>query len=120
MKRASFDAFCAGLPGAGNVVQWGGASVWKVGGAEAGKVFAIHSDWGEDGGVVLKPNEMAREIWRDAPGVEPAPYLGRAGWIKIAPGAMSSAELKDLVLASYEINAAKLTKAKRREFGIAT
>lgn len=116
MTRDGFDTFCAALPGAHNVIQWGGASVWKVGG-EKGKVFAIHSDWGGEG-VVLKPSEMTREIWRDAPGVALAPYLGRAGWIRIETGAMGPDDLRALIEASHAINAAKLTKAKRREIGL--
>lgn len=112
MHRERFDDICAAKAGAHNVIQWGGASVWKVGGAK-GPVFAIHSRWGDGDGIVLKPSEMAREIWRDAPGVALAPYLGRAGWIKIDDGAMSEAELINLIDGSYEINAAKLTKKAR-------
>lgn len=111
VKREAFDRLCAGFPGVSHVVQWGGASVWKVG----GKVFAIHSNWGEDGGIVLKPTEMGREIWRGAAGVAPAPYLGRAGWIIIAAGAMSDEELSDMIAASHAQAAAKLTRAKRAE-----
>lgn len=72
MKRSVFDEFCGSLNATENVVQWGNSSIWKVG----GKVFAICGDWGcEDDAIVLKPSEMAREIWRDAPGVRLAPYL---------------------------------------------
>jgi predicted DNA-binding protein (MmcQ/YjbR family) len=44
MKRDAFNAFCAALPGATHVVQWGGADVWKAG----GKVFAI-GGWADGG-----------------------------------------------------------------------
>lgn len=115
MKRDEFNDVCRAMKGTENVVQWGNASVWKVG----GKVFAICSNWGEDtDGIVLKPSEMAREIWRDAPGVRLAPYLGRAGWIQIAGDAMSHEELVSLIEGSYAINAAKLTRKKRAEIGI--
>ena len=114
MDREAFDMCCAAFPGAHNVIQWGGASAWKIG--QKGPVFAIHSRWGEGDGVVLKPSEMAREIWRDAPGVGLAPYLGRAGWIKIDGGAMADDDLHGLIGASYEINLTKLTKAARRRF----
>ena len=117
MNRDDFDAVCAVLPGAHNVIQWGGASVWKVGGAK-GPVFAIFSNWGPGEGIVLKPSEMAREIWRDAPGVQLAPYLGRAGWLLIATGAMSEEDLIALLEGSYAINAAKLTKKARAEIGL--
>ena len=111
MEREAFNAVCAALPGAHNVIQWGDASVWKIG--SKGPVFAIHSRWGEAEGVVLKPTEMAREIWRDTPGVGLAPYLGRAGWIKIDAGAMTDEDLRGLIEASHEINLAKLSKAAR-------
>ena len=117
MNRTDFNAFCETFPSAANVVQWGDASVWKVGGPK-GPVFAIHSNWGAKGGVVLKPSEMAREIWRGAPGVSLAPYLGRAGWVLIEPDAMTADELKALIAGSHEINAAKLTKRARAAAGL--
>ena len=99
-------------------MQWGGASVWKVGG-ETGKVFAVYSDWGQDNdAVVLKPSEMAREIWRDAPGVRLAPYLGRAGWIQIDRDALAVEELQNLLVGSHAIIAQKLTKKRRAELGL--
>lgn len=118
MTRDEYNEFCASLPATANVVQWGGASVWKVGG-DKGPVFAVYSDWGKDNdAVVLKPSEMAREIWRDAPGVRLAPYLGRAGWIQIDNDAMSHDELQNLITGSHAINAQKLTKKKRAELGL--
>lgn len=115
MDRDEFDIFCGGLKATENVVQWGASSVWKIG----GKVFAICGDWGREAdAVVLKPSEMAREIWRDAQGVRPAPYLGRAGWIQIDMDAMSDDELRALIEGSYAINAKKLTRKKRSELGV--
>ena len=117
MKRERFNEICGAMRAPHNVVQWGGASVWKVGGAK-GPVFAIFSNWGPGEGIVLKPSEMAREIWRDAPGVQLAPYLGRAGWVLIATGAMSEEDLIALLGGSYAINAGKLTKKARAEIGL--
>ena len=118
MTRDDFNQFCASLSATANVVQWGGASVWKVGG-DTGKVFAVYSDWGRDNdAVVLKPSEMAREIWRDAPGVRLAPYLGRAGWIQIDKNAMGMDDLQALIRGSHAINALKLTKKRRTELGL--
>ena len=115
MNRAAFDAFCGGMKGAAHVIQWGGSSVWKVG----GKVFAIHADWGKHGeGIVLKPSEFLGEVWRGAPGVSPAPYLGRAGWLMIAPGAMGAAELGDLIRASHGLAAAKRTRKVGGGWGV--
>ncbi|MEM7547731.1 MAG: MmcQ/YjbR family DNA-binding protein [Pseudomonadota bacterium] len=118
MTRAEFDKFCTALPATFNVIQWGDASVWKVGDDAAAKVFAIHSHWGPVDGIVLKPSEMAREIWRDAPGVGLAPYLGRAGWIKIDDGAITVDDLTSLIEGSYAINAAKLTRKHRATLGL--
>ncbi|TGS88776.1 MAG: MmcQ/YjbR family DNA-binding protein, partial [Mesorhizobium sp.] len=42
MTLDDYNSFCASLPRATHVVQWGGAHVWKVG----GKVFAI-GGWNE-------------------------------------------------------------------------
>lgn len=115
MKRDTFNEICGAMTGVENVVQWGNSSVWKVG----GKVFAICGDWGKEAdAIVLKPSEMAREIWRDVPGIRLAPYLGRAGWIQIDDDAMSDGELTSLIEGSYTINAAKLTRKKRAEIGI--
>ena len=115
MTRDDFDAFCATLAATSHVVQWGGSSVWKVG----GKVFAVHNNWGDrTGAVTLKPTEMAAEVWRGAEGVALAPYLGRAGWLQIADGAMEDDELRSMIAASHAINAAKLSKAKQRELGL--
>lgn len=115
MKRDAFDNFCGSLKATTNVVQWGNSSVWKVG----GKVFAICGDWGrQDDAIVLKPSEMAAEIWRGAHGVRLAPYLGRAGWIQIDHDAMSDDERHALIEGSYAINAAKLTRKLRAELGI--
>ena len=41
MTLEEYNDFCQSLPHAAHVVQWGGAHVWKVGGLEKGKVFAI-------------------------------------------------------------------------------
>lgn len=118
MTRDEYNRFCEGLTATANVVQWGGASVWKVGG-ETGKVFAVYSDWGRNrDAVVLKPSEMAREIWRDAPGVRLAPYLGRAGWIQIDHDAMAEEELQGLIAGSHAIMTQKLTKKRRAELGL--
>ncbi|MDX1402779.1 MAG: MmcQ/YjbR family DNA-binding protein, partial [Kiloniellales bacterium] len=60
-----FNAFCASLPAATHVVQWGGSHVWKVG----GKVFAI-GGWNKDGaGITFKVSELSYEILKDQPGL---------------------------------------------------
>jgi predicted DNA-binding protein (MmcQ/YjbR family) len=112
-----FNVFCASLPAATHVVQWGGADVWKVG----GKVFAIGSC--NDGAlaVTFKVSPMAFEILKNEPGLRGAPYLASRGllWIQhyAAPG-LADAELKSHIRASYDMIAASLSRRKRQELGI--
>ena len=48
MTLDEYNGFCASLPAATHVVQWGGADVWKVG----GKVFAI-GGWNDGEGLAV-------------------------------------------------------------------
>jgi len=75
MTREGYDAFCASLPHATHVVQWGDASVWKIG----GKVFAI-GGWSDDRefAVSFKCSEMSFAILKDLPGVRPASTPARS------------------------------------------
>ena len=117
MTRREFDRFCKSLKGSAHVIQWGGASVWKIG----GKIFAICSSWGEGASdwIAFKCSDLAYDILREQPGIVPAPYLVRAKWVQIAePGAMTDADIKAQIEAAYKIVAGKLTKAARRELGI--
>ena len=80
MTRDEFDAICKGFKAATNVVQWGGCSVWKVG----GKIFALCSpvDKGEHfAKISFKCSEIAYEILREEPGHHPgaAPCSGQMG-----------------------------------------
>ena len=81
MTRKDYDAFCKSLPHATHVVQWGDASVWKIG----GKVFAI-GGWSssETFAVTFKCSKTSFEILKELPGACPAPYLASRGlsWIQ--------------------------------------
>lgn len=113
-----YNGFCASLPHATHVVQWGGAHVWKVG----GKVFAI-GGWNDGSGlsVSFKVSEMAFDILKDQPGLRPAPYLASRGmkWIQRITGESMDAEgLRDYIRESHRLIASKLTRAVRRELGL--
>ncbi len=117
MTRDEFDRFCAGLQAATNVIQWGNASVWKVG----GKIFAICSGWGQGEGpkFSFKCSDLAFEILPQMPDIIPAPYLARAKWVQLEnPDALSSDEFKKHIIAAYEIITAKLTKKLQKELGL--
>jgi len=117
VTRSEFDAFCGGLKGTTHVVQWGEASVWKIG----GKIFAICSGWGAGSHAKFsfKCSDLAYDILIEQPGLIPAPYLARAKWVQVqTPDAMSDEDLQDYIRTAYGIVMGKLTKAQRKELGL--
>jgi len=118
MSPQAYDRFCASLPAAHRVVQWGDAVVWKVG----GKVFAIGriQESGEIA-VSFKCSPMAFEILSEQPGLRPAPYLASRGmkWIQwLSPESMPDDALQDYLRESHRLVAAGLTRRVRAELGL--
>ncbi len=117
MTREELTIFCAALPCATHVVQWGNADVYKIG----GKVFAIVGMAQTGATVTFKATELAFEILSDSPGLRPAPYMASRGlkWIQhyAAPG-LSDGSLCDHIRASYDMIAAALPAKRRAELGI--
>ena len=118
MTRSAFDAFCSSLPGAHSVVQWGGASVWKVG----GKVFAI-GGWSPSAefAVTFKASPTSFAMLRDQPGVRPAPYLASRGltWLQRTDArTLSDADLEAYLRESWRLVAARLPRKARSELGL--
>lgn len=117
MTREEFDVYCGAFKGTTHVVQWGGASVWKIG----GKIFAICSVWRNGTGekISFKCSDLGYEVLKEQPGLAPTPYLARAKWIQVVePDAMSDEDIRANIAAAYEIISRKLTRAKRAELGI--
>jgi len=115
MTLDDYNAFCASLPSAIHVVQWGGAHVWKV----AGKVFAI-AGWsdGEGLAVTFKTSEMTYDILKEQPGCRPAPYLASRGmkWIqRQTDESMDDEALRDYLRESRRLVVLGLPKKLRRE-----
>jgi predicted DNA-binding protein (MmcQ/YjbR family) len=111
-----FDRFCASLPAATYVEQWGGAHVWKVG----GKVFAI-GGWEEAPAFTFKVSKLAFEMMKSAPGLRPAPYLASRGlsWLqRIDDSSLSDADLRGYLRKSHELVSAGLTRLARQELGL--
>ena len=118
MTYDELNAFCASLPAATHVVQWGGSDVWKVG----GKVFAI-GGWHDGDGlfVTFKCSEMSFALLKEQPGCRPAPYLASRGmdWIQRTSGeTMDDAALKDYLAESHRLVAAKLPRRVKLEIGL--
>lgn len=117
MTREEFDAYCGSLQATTNVIQWGGSSVWKVG----GKIFAIASIWGEGEHwkISFKCADMSFQVLCELPGVIPAPYLARGMWVQLqTPDALSDDDIKSYIDDAHAIIAGKLTKVKRIELGL--
>ncbi|WP_417682205.1 MmcQ/YjbR family DNA-binding protein [Roseibium sp.] len=117
MTRTEFDAYCAGLPATTNVVQWGNASVWKVG----GKIFAVCSSWGEGSKqrIAFKCSDLSYMMLTEEDGIVPAPYLARAKWVQVSKDkALSDEDLKTYISTAHGLVAGKLTKKLRQELGI--
>lgn len=117
MTQEQINAFCASLPHATHVVQWGSSDVWKIG----GKLFAVVTTSDDGPAVTFKASEMAFEILSDQPGLRPAPYLASRGlkWIQhYAEPGLSDASLRDHIQASYDMVASGLTKKARAELGL--
>jgi len=121
MDTETFNAHCGSLPHTTHVVQWGGAEVWKVG----GKVFAV-GGWNKDSDTFaasFKCSAMTFEMYKDEPGVRPAPYLASRGmmWLqRYDDRTLDDDALKDYLAESHRIVAAGLTKKLQRELGFLT
>jgi predicted DNA-binding protein (MmcQ/YjbR family) len=115
MTLDEYNRFCASLPAATHVVQWGGAHVWKVG----GKVFAIGGwDDGEGLFVTFKCSRMSFDLLKEQPGCRPAPYLASRGmsWIqRTGDEAMDDDALTDYLRESHRLVAAKLPRRVKLE-----
>ncbi len=73
-------AICLGFPGATANVQWGADLVFKVG----GKMFAVTAaGGGAMSGLSFKTAPESFHILTQLPGIKPAPYLARAGWVAL-------------------------------------
>ena len=118
MTPDDYNRFCATLPSATHVVQWGGAHVWKVG----GKVFASGGwDDGRALAVTFTVSAMAYESRKEQPGCRPAPYLASRGmkWIqRYGDESMDDEALRDYLRESHRLVAAKLTKQMRKQLGL--
>lgn len=117
MTRDELTTFCAALPHATHVVQWGNADVYKIG----GKVFAIIGMGQTDATATFKVSHMAFEILSDSPGLRPAPYMASRGlkWIQhFEPPGLSDESLRDHIQASYDMVASGLTRKLRTSLGL--
>ena len=120
MKLQAFNDHCAALPHTAHVVQWGGAHVWKVGGAK-GKMFAIGWPQADSMLVTFKVSPLAYDILKEQEGLIPAPYLASRGmtWIqRVTDATMDDAALLDYLKASHRLCALALPKTVQKQLGL--
>ncbi len=118
LTRPGFEAYALSLTGVTIVHQWGDASVAKLG----GKIFALLSGWATEGepGLSFKCSDLSFAMLPELEHVRPTPYLGRAKWVQVTPGApLEDAELRAYIREAHRIVAGKLTKKARAELGLA-
>lgn len=99
------------LPAVTRVVQWGGSDVYKVG----GKVFAICGDEG----VSFKVSEIGFVALTEAGPGRQAPYCAKGQWVNVPLDGAPDADISDWLTIAHVLIAAKLTKAAKRELGLA-
>lgn len=114
MSPQALAAAALALPGATLSIQWGDDRVYKVG----GKMFAATD--GAATSLSFKATEIAFEALTEAGRAIPAPYLARAGWVKFDDvAALDEAEVADWLRTAHGLVAARLTRAAKRELGLA-
>ena len=113
---AALRRVCASLPHAEPERKWGNVDTFLV----RRKMFAI---------LVLDARGRPADLWfkvdaerflelTDRPGVRPAPYLARAGWVAIdEPSRFALAELRPLVERSHRLVVAGLPQRVQRALG---
>jgi predicted DNA-binding protein (MmcQ/YjbR family) len=118
MNIVIFNNFCAAKTATSHVVQWGGSSVWKVG----GKVFALANiDKHEHLGISFKTSPLNFFFLSEKDGYRPAPYMASRGmkWIQ-QYGALASLdeELRYYLNESYRLVSLGLSKRLQQELGL--
>jgi predicted DNA-binding protein (MmcQ/YjbR family) len=116
MRYDDFHAAALALPGAAFDVKWGADRTFVVG----GRMFAVAGFLGDPAPrYTFKASAMAFEHLVEQGLAEPAPYLGRAGWVRLkGPDALADEELKAYLAQSHALVAAKLPARLRRELGL--
>ena len=103
---AKAHAVCKALPGATYDVKWGKDECYSIG----GKMFAV---FGPKNFSFKVDDNRFLEL-TDIAGIIPAPYMAKHKWVLVQdPKALSDAELKDLIVRSHALVAAKLPKKTR-------
>jgi predicted DNA-binding protein (MmcQ/YjbR family) len=111
MNIEQLRKFCLSFPGATEDIKWGADLCFSVG----GKMFTVTSAEASDAGVSLKTTPERFAELTERPGIIPAHYVARYHWITIEDlKAVTAAELKDLIRASYQMVFDKLPSKTKK------
>ncbi|MFC3076468.1 MmcQ/YjbR family DNA-binding protein [Phenylobacterium terrae] len=114
MSPEALEAAALALPGATLSIQWGDDKVYKVG----GKMFAATDGAGSN--LSFKATDIAFEALTESGRARPAPYLAKSKWVRFDDvSALDEAEVQDWLKTAHALVSAKLTKAAKRELGLA-
>ena len=100
MNIEQLRKFCLSMPGATEDIKWGSDLCFCVG----EKMFCVTGADSIAGGLSLKctPEKFEELIERE--GIDPAAYVGRYKWVRIAElDAVTPRELQDLIKTSYQL-----------------
>ena len=111
MNIEQLRKFCLALPGATEDIKWGADLCFCVG----EKMFCVTGADSVQSGLSLKCTPQKFEELIEREGIDPAAYVGRYKWVRIADlDAVTPTELKDLIRESYQLVFDKLpSKAKK-------
>jgi predicted DNA-binding protein (MmcQ/YjbR family) len=107
--------FCLSLPHTTEEIQWGNHVLFKIG----GKMYAIGTLEPPGNFLSFKcsPEDFGELTAR--PGLIPAPYLARAGWVAMeTEQALTRAETQQQLRRSYDLIASRLPAKLQTSLGI--
>lgn len=102
---------CSSWPGTRSEIKWRDVRVFSV----AGKMFCLHREpLAPSFALSLKVAPERFLELTDQPGIAPAPYLARHGWIQLSQAdALPDLLFSELLYQSYCLVRAKLPKKQR-------
>jgi predicted DNA-binding protein (MmcQ/YjbR family) len=117
MRPAELRRFCLTLPAATETVEWEDCHVFKVG----GRMFALIRMVGRRfAGLSFKVSPDSFHILTQEPGIVPAPYLARAGWVALDRlDRLPAGQLKAYIARAHGLIAAKLPRKLQARLGVA-
>lgn len=115
VRRSGLKEHCRSLAGTSEDIKWGHDLVFSIG----GKMYAAFDiDNESELGFKCDDADFDR-LTEEIPGIIPAPYAARFGWVKVLGEAkISNTDLKALLTKAHREVASCLSAKKQRELGV--